>query len=85
MILDDISRPLEDKSWAQVIITLVVDKPEEFGFIEVTPRWRAAGKRIIREHLDGQELELTSVQAGTRKWDRYGLTQQFQLSFKAKQ
>jgi hypothetical protein len=79
MIIEDVKH---GPNWTIVVLELEVKDLEDYGKIEITPRWRAAGKSLlIKENLPN--LELIEIRAGERSFDSYYKTycQKFTLFF----
>jgi len=79
------SELVADAKWMQITISLVVNPTVEQGKLDVSPRWKAMGKQLIRQNDDlPQDMNLVSVDAGLPEADRgfwSQKTQEFQLSF----
>ena len=84
MFIEDITS-CPDETWTQVSIVLVVDTvAEPHSKVEITPRWKAMAKQIIREH-ELPDMQLVDIDAGIyfpRKLSQPQKTQNFQLSLR---
>lgn len=66
----------------QVVVSMYWNPPEPVGVVEITPRWKAAAKQILRK-LEMDDRPLTEVRAAKQTVRFSSIEQQFQLSYES--